>query len=160
MTVALVTGSAACGEASPSDADPTLERAAGAYATVLEARPYPPVERLGPEPFQRSLEDKRWFHARRVGERHLPLLRRIKAGEIGDFGGVEWRWSEAPENAGLGRLTGVLYFLRSPDRTLAATPEIPCSGPLRATSREPTSSASHEGGPSASARAPGPCSAT
>lgn len=109
----------ACGEASPNGAEAPPSGDGGTYATVLEAPPYPPIQRLGPEPFERSLQDKRWFHADRVEERHLPLLRRIKRGEMGNFGGVEWRWTAGPENGGLGRLTGIVYFLRSPAETLA-----------------------------------------
>lgn len=120
--VLLVAICAACGDVSPGEAGGaprTGKGDAGHFATLLEAPPYPPIERLGPEPFERSLEEKRWFHADQVEERHLPLLRRIKAGEMGNFGGVEWRWDDGPENGALGRLTGVVYFLRSPAETLA-----------------------------------------
>jgi hypothetical protein len=86
---------------------------------VLEAPPYLPIERLGPQPFEHSLESKRWLHADRVEERNLPLLRRIKQGEMGNFGGIEWRWTDRPDNGGLGRLTGVAFFLRSPTESLA-----------------------------------------
>jgi hypothetical protein len=89
------------------------------YLTVTEAPPYPPIERLGPEPVEQTLEDRRWLFAQRLEERELPLLRRIKREEMGNFGGLEWRWSDGPENGGLGRLTGIVCFLREPEQTLA-----------------------------------------
>ncbi len=121
LAMVLVVTYPACGKASPVETENPSRKAAadhGAYATVLEAPPYPPIERLGPQPFERSLESKRWLHADLVEERHLPLLRRIKQGEMGNFGGIDWRWTDGRENGGLGRLTGVVYFLRSPTETL------------------------------------------
>jgi hypothetical protein len=91
----------------------------GEYLTVIEAPPYPPIERLGPESVEQTLENRRWVFAQRLEEHELPLLRRIKRDGIGDFGGVEWRWTDGPENGGLGRLTGIVYFLREPEQTLA-----------------------------------------
>jgi hypothetical protein len=93
-------------------------RESGAYLTLLEAPPYPPIERLGPEPVEQTLETRRWLHAERIEARELPLLRRIKSGAMGNFGGLEWRWRDGPENGGLGHLTGTLYFLRAPEETL------------------------------------------
>lgn len=122
FALSLIATCAACGEAAPSDRENLSRSAAakaGTYATVLEAPPYPPIGRLGPEPFERSLEDKRVMFADRVEERNLPVLRRIKRGEIGNFGGIEWRWENGRENGGLGRLTGVAYFLNAPAQTLA-----------------------------------------
>ncbi|WP_417318407.1 hypothetical protein [Erythrobacter aureus] len=46
------------------------------------------------------------------------MLRRLKKGEMGNFGGIEWRWRDGPENDGLGSLAGVAYFLREPDASL------------------------------------------
>jgi hypothetical protein len=89
------------------------------YLTVLEAPPYLPIERLGPEPLEQTVERRRWLFEERVEERELPLLRRIKSGEIGNFGGVEWHWRDGPQNGGLGELTGIVYFLRDPEVTLA-----------------------------------------
>lgn len=91
-----------------------------AYLTVLEAPPYPPVDRLGPEPVEQTLEHRRWLFEQRVEERELPLLRRIKREQMGNFGGIEWRWREGAQNSGLGELTGIVYFLRNPERTLVA----------------------------------------
>jgi hypothetical protein len=39
------------------------------------------------------------------------MLRRLKRGEIGNFGGIEWRWRDGPENDGLGTVPGVAYSL-------------------------------------------------
>lgn len=89
------------------------------YLTVVEAPPYPPIERLGSEPVVRIREERRWLFEDRTEARALPLLRRIKREAIGDFGGVEWRWRDGPGNQGLGDLTGIVYFLREPDKTLA-----------------------------------------
>lgn len=89
------------------------------YATILEAPPRTPIPRLGPEPYTRTLEDRRFFHGDGVEQKNLPLLRRIKSEQMGNFGGVEWRWRDGPENGGLGRLTGIVYFLRAPEATLA-----------------------------------------
>ncbi len=91
---------------------------AGTYLTVLEAPPYTPIERLGPEPTVQTLEHRRWLFTQRHEERELPLLRRIKREALGNFGGVEWHWRDGPENGGLGQLTGILYFVREPEKTL------------------------------------------
>lgn len=88
------------------------------FATVLEAPPYTPIERLGPEPYTPTLQDRRARHADRLEERRLPMLRRLKSGEMGNFGGIEWRWQDGPENDGLGSVTGVAYFLRAPEQSL------------------------------------------
>ena len=90
----------------------------GSYATILEAPPYLPIERLGPEPYVPTLQDRRWRFAERMEQRHLPMLRRLKQGEMGNFGGVEWRWQDGPANDGLGTLTGIAYFLRAPEQSL------------------------------------------
>lgn len=89
------------------------------YPSVLEAPPYPPIERLGPEPAEDTIERRRWLFEERVEARELPLLRRIKREELGNFGGVEWRWQSGAQNGGLGELTGIVYFLREPDKILA-----------------------------------------
>lgn len=99
-----------------SDADAQEE--ASALATILEAPIYPPIKRLGPEPYTSTLQDRRAIFADRIEHRNLPMLRRLKKGEMGNFGGIEWRWRDGPENDGLGSLTGVVYFLRAPDATL------------------------------------------
>ena len=91
----------------------------GGYLSVIEAPPYPPIERLGPEPVEQTLETRRWLFAERIEERELPLLRRIKREALGNFGGVEWRWRDGPENGGLGRVSGIVYFVREPEPTLA-----------------------------------------
>ena len=108
---------AACGPAAGSSDEGERERAR--YLTVLEAPPYPPIERLGPEPVTQTREHRRWLFEERLEERELALLRRIKRETMGDFGGIEWRWRDGPQNGGLGELTGIVYFLRDPDRTLA-----------------------------------------
>ncbi len=95
------------------------------YLTLLEAPPYPPIERLAPEPVPQTRERLRWLFEERVEARELPLLRRIKRQETGNFGGVEWRWREGPQNGGLGELTGIVYFLREPDKTLARYTQSP-----------------------------------
>ena len=105
----------ACGQASSTD---KIAVGNGSFATILEAPPYPPIERLGPEPYTPTLNDKRWRFATSTEERHLPMLRRLKKGEMGNFGGIEWRWRDGPENGGLGQLTGVAYFLRAPEQSL------------------------------------------
>lgn len=107
----------ACG--SPSASTEAAAERSGAFLTVLEAPPYPPIERLGPEPVEQTLESRRWLFAERIEERELPLLRRVKREAMGNFGGVEWRWRDGPENGGLGQLTGIVYFLREPDKTLS-----------------------------------------
>lgn len=106
----------ACG---PESAITDAVAQTGEYLTVLEAPPYAPIDRLGPEPFTQTLEHRRWLFAERTEERELPLLRRIKREAIGNFGGVEWRWRDGPENGGLGQLTGIVYFLREPEKSLA-----------------------------------------
>jgi hypothetical protein len=107
----------ACGSrTAPNEA---VEPESGTYLTLLEAPPYPPIERLGAEPTVQTLEHRRWLFTQRHEERQLPLLRRIKREALGNFGGVEWRWREGPENGGLGELTGIVYFLREPENTLA-----------------------------------------
>lgn len=90
----------------------------GSYATILEAPPYRPIGRLGPEPYTPTLNDKRRLFASSAEERYLPMLRRLKKGEMGNFGGIEWRWRDGAENGGLGTLTGIAYFLRDPQRSL------------------------------------------
>jgi hypothetical protein len=107
----------ACGSQSGSTG--AVVESAGEFLTVLEAPPYPPIERLGPEPVADTVERRRWLFEERFEERELPLLRRIKRETMGNFGGVEWRWSDGPQNGGLGQLTGILYFLREPEQTLA-----------------------------------------
>jgi hypothetical protein len=89
------------------------------FPTILEAPPRLPITRLGPETYKPTLEDRRFLFSREVESRHLPLLRRIKSGEMGNFGGVDWRWRDGPENGGLGRLSGTVFFLRAPAATLA-----------------------------------------
>lgn len=113
LTAVLMMLSACSDEASVSRADQGQ-----AYATILEAPPYAPVTRLGPEPYSPTLHDRRWQFADRLEERHLPMLRRLKRGEIGNFGGIEWRWRDGPQNDGLGTVTGIAYFLNDPAATL------------------------------------------
>ncbi|QQN74371.1 hypothetical protein [Croceicoccus sp. YJ47] len=114
IAVILSCALAACTDYSAADA----QKEAGAFATILEAPIYAPFERLGPEPYSPTLQDRRTILADRIEERNLPVLRRIKKGEMGNFGGIEWRWRDGPENDGLGSLTGVAYFLRAPDASL------------------------------------------
>jgi hypothetical protein len=97
----------------------------GDYLTILEAPPYPPIERLGPEPVVQTLEQRRWLFEQRLEQGELPLLRRIKREAMGNFGGVEWRWSGGPQNRGLGQVSGVVYFLREPEKTLASFTKSP-----------------------------------
>ena len=113
--VFVLLSAAGCSQAN-SAAD--IDQESGGFATVLEAPPYPPIQRLGPEPYKPSLADKRWRFASGVEERHLPMLRRLKRDEMGNFGGIEWRWHDGPENDGIGKLTGVAYFLRAPAESL------------------------------------------
>lgn len=89
------------------------------YPTILEAPPRTPIPRLGPAPTVRTIDDRRFFYADALEQRQLPLLRRLKSDELGNFGGVEWRWQDGPQNGGLGYVTGILYFLREPSATLA-----------------------------------------
>lgn len=112
--LAMLTLLAACSQTTSVE----NSEASGTYATVLEAPPYPPIERLGPEPNTPSLEDRRWRFSSSAEERNLPMLRRLKKGEMGNFGGIEWRWRDGRENGGLGKLTGVAYFLHMPEQSL------------------------------------------
>ena len=109
FTAVLMMLSACSDGASVSQADQSQ-----AYATILEALPYAPVTQLEPEPYSPTLQDRRWRFADKLEEQHLPMLRRLKRGEIGNFGGIEWRWRDGPENDGLGTITGVAYFLNEP----------------------------------------------
>ncbi len=102
FTAVLMMLSACSDGASVSQADQSQ-----AYATILEALPYAPVTQLEPEPYSPTLQDRRWRFADKLEEQHLPMLRRLKRGEIGNFGGIEWRWRDGPENDGLGTITGV-----------------------------------------------------
>lgn len=113
FTAVLMMLSACSDGASVSQADQSQ-----AYATILEALPYAPVTQLEPEPYSPTLQDRRWRFADKLEEQHLPMLRRLKRGEIGNFGGIEWRWRDGPENDGLGTITGVAYFLNEPAATL------------------------------------------
>ena len=108
---------AACGAAAGSGDE--AERAPGRYLTVVEAPPYPPILRLGPEPVTQTREHRRWLLEDRIEERELPLLRRIKRETMDNFGGIEWRWRDGPQNGGLGAPTAIVYFLRDPEQTLA-----------------------------------------
>ena len=114
IAVVLACALAACTDRSGADA----REGAGAFATILEAPIYPPIERLGPEPYTPTLQDRRAIFADRIEHQNLPMLRRLKKGEMGNFGGIEWRWRDGPENDGIGSLTGVAYFLRMPDPSL------------------------------------------
>ena len=102
------------------------------FGTILEAPPRTPITRLVPRPYERTLEDRRFVFADRVEHRHLPLFRRIKAEQMGNFGGVEWRWRDGPQNGGLGRLTGIVFFLRDPSATLARYTSDPLFRPAKA----------------------------
>lgn len=114
---------AACSQGGPANGTGAVSivpvQGQARYATILEAPPRTPIPRLGPESYTRTLEDRRSFFADAVEQKNLPLLRRIKSEQMGNFGGVEWRWRDGPENGGLGRLTGIVYFLRAPEATLA-----------------------------------------
>ncbi len=105
---------AAC--SAPGDASPT--KTSNSYETVLEAPPYTPITRLGPEPYTPTVHDRRWQFADRLEHQHLPMLRRLKAGEIGNFGGIEWRWADGPQSGGLGTVTGIVYFVNKPTSSL------------------------------------------
>ena len=87
------------------------------YATILEAPPYPATQRRAP--YTPTLEDRRFLFADRIESRHLPLLRRMKAEAMGNFGGIEWRWRDGPQNGGLGALAGIAFFLKEPEKSLA-----------------------------------------
>ncbi|MXO76173.1 hypothetical protein GRI40_13220 [Altererythrobacter aerius] len=67
--------------------------------------------------------------ADQLERQHLPMLRRLKKGEIGNFGGIEWRWSDGPENDGLGTVQGIAWFLREPAASLARYTSDPLSAP-------------------------------
>lgn len=60
------------------------------------------------------------------------MLRRLKRGEIGNFGGIEWRWRDGPENDGLGTVTGLAYFLNEPAATLRRYTDDPLFQPATA----------------------------
>jgi|TARA_B100000378_G_scaffold63211_1_gene47312 hypothetical protein len=89
------------------------------YATIVEAPPYTPIETLGPAAYTPTVEDRRMRFADQLEQQHLPMLRRLKKGELGNFGGIEWRWSDGPENDGLGTVQGIAWFLREPAASLA-----------------------------------------
>ena len=114
VSAALILGSCS----SESDASGALAQRSGAYLTLVEAPPYP-IDRLAPEPVAQTRERRRRLFEDPAEERELPMLRRLKREETGNFGGVAWRWRDGPENGGLGTLTGVAYFLRAPEATLA-----------------------------------------
>lgn len=101
------------------------------FGTILEAPPRTPILRLGPAPYERTLEDRRFFFADEVEQRHLPIFRRIKAEQMGNLGGVEWRWQDGRQNGGLGQLTGVVFFLRDPSATLAIYSKDPLFKPAK-----------------------------
>jgi hypothetical protein len=108
----------ACSQGGPAN-DHAAAQGRPRYATILEAPPRTPIPRLGPEPYTRTVEDRRFFYADAIEQKNLPLLRRIKSEHMGNFGGVEWRWRDGPETGGLGRLTGLVYFLSAPEATLS-----------------------------------------
>lgn len=90
-----------------------------AYATIVEAPPYTPITRLGPDTYVPTIEDRRMRFADALESRHLPMLRRLKRDEIGNFGGIEWRWTDGPENDGIGTVRGIAFFVRDPAPSLA-----------------------------------------
>lgn len=114
IAVVLACALAACTDHSAADAQEETD----AFATILEAPIHAPFERLGPEPHTPTLRDRRSLFADRIEHQNLPMLRRLKKGEMGNFGGIEWRWRDGPENDGLGSLVGVAYFLHAPDASL------------------------------------------
>ena len=117
LAVALCASLAACSAQGSSE-----ERGAASaddYATILEAPPYTPITTLGPAGYTPTIEDRRHRFADRLEERHLPMLRRLKKDEMGNFGGIEWRWKDGPDNDGLGTVSGVAFFLRDPPASLA-----------------------------------------
>ncbi|KZX52851.1 hypothetical protein A3711_04280 [Erythrobacter sp. HI00D59] len=89
------------------------------YATIVEAPPYTPTTRLGSDTYVPTVEDRRMRFADALENRHLPMLRRLKRGEMGNFGGIEWRWTNGPQNDGLGTVQGIAFFLRDPAASLA-----------------------------------------
>ena len=112
LSVALCASLAAC-SAQNSGAD------RDGYATIVEAPPYTPIETLGPAAYTPTAEDRRFRFADQLEQQHLPMLRRLKQGEIGNFGGIEWRWKDGPDNDGLGTVSGVTFFSREPAASLA-----------------------------------------
>ena len=111
LAVALCASLAAC-SAQNSGAD------RDGYATIVEAPPYTPIETLGPAAYTPTVEDRRMRFGDQLEQQHLPMLRRLKKGELGNFGGIEWRWSDGPENDGLGTVQGIAWFLREPAASL------------------------------------------
>ncbi|MGB7374157.1 hypothetical protein [Pontixanthobacter sp.] len=101
--------------ASPNIDEKSVEQK---FATILEAPPYAPIERLGPEPYMPTLQDRRAIFADKLEHNNLPMLRRLKKGEIGNFGGIEWQWQDGAGHGGLGSVTGVTYFVKSPEASL------------------------------------------
>ena len=116
LAVVLCASLAACSAQGSSEERGSAS--SGDYATILEAPPYTPIERFGPEPYTPTLQDRRSIFADRIEQQNLPMLRRLKKDEMGNFGGIEWRWSDGPGNDGLGSLVGVAYFLRAPEQSL------------------------------------------
>ena len=116
LAVVLCASLAACSAQGSSEERGSAS--SGDYATILEAPPYTPIERFGPELYTPTLQDRRSIFADRIEQQNLPMLRRLKKDEMGNFGGIEWRWSDGPGNDGLGSLVGVAYFLRAPEQSL------------------------------------------
>lgn len=89
------------------------------YATIVEAPPYTPITRLGPDTYTPTVEDRRMRFADALENQHLPMLRRLKRGEMGNFGGIDWRWTDGPENDGIGTVRAIAFFLRDPAASLS-----------------------------------------
>ncbi|MWV27134.1 hypothetical protein [Aurantiacibacter rhizosphaerae] len=115
----------ACIASFPAACTASPEADGGDYATVLEAPPYTPITRLGPDTYTPTVADRRMRFADALEQRNLPMLRRLKQGENGNFGGIEWRWTDGPENEGIGTVRAIAYFLRDPATSLARYTSIP-----------------------------------
>jgi hypothetical protein len=89
------------------------------YASIVEAPPYTPITQLGPDTYVPTIEDRRMRFADALENQHLPMLRRLKRGEMGNFGGIDWRWTDGPENDGIGTVRAIAFFLRDPAASLS-----------------------------------------
>lgn len=114
------------------------------FATVVEA-PYREFEVDLTEipPIRPSLEERRRTVQRRLLPKIEELIERLRSEEADNFGGWEWRWTEAGDVAQgqIGEPRFELLFIREPERTLARYTDDPLfvSGEIGFTLQDRTS---------------------
>lgn len=150
--VLLALALAACGPTDWQSADGAAELTGpenatlgeNGFATIVEA-PYRDFEvDLTEIPLVRpSLEERRRTVERRLLPKIEELLERLRSEEVDNFGGWEWRWSEAGDVAQgqIGEPRFELLFVREPERTLARYTDDPLfvSGEIGFTLQDRTS---------------------